>query len=53
MSWLFPVAQHPPHASLTSRNVFSHGTLVFLTDLVDIVDFSLLWLSKGAHLHLW
>ena len=52
LSWLFPIAQHPPQTSLTFRNVFNLNTLIFLVDLVGFVGFSLLWLSKGVHPHL-
>ena len=47
MSWLFPIAQHPPQASLSFSNVFSPDTLVFL-----LIQLILMVFSKGAHPHL-
>ena len=49
----FLTTQHPPLASLTFSSCVLPWYSCFLVDSVGFVGFSLIWLPKGAHQHLW
>ena len=48
MSWLFPIAQHPPEASLTFSNVFSPDTLVFLLIQLILLVFTYMVVKRSS-----